>query len=69
VDGYELDVLRGMQETVRRYRPIIAIETNDNPELMAYLYQLGYVCYDELLEPVPEGVVPKDNIFCIYPEA
>lgn len=68
VDGYELNVLRGMQETVRRFRPIIAIETNDSPELMDYLYQLGYVCYDEALVPVPEGLVPKDNIFCIYPK-
>jgi FkbM family methyltransferase len=68
VDGYELNVLRGMQETVRRHKPIIAIETNDSPELMAYLLQLGYRCYDEALVPVPEGIVPKDNIFCIYPK-
>jgi len=68
VDGYELNVLRGMQETVRKYKPVIVIETNDSPELMEYIRYLGYACYDELLVPVPDGEVPKDNIFCIYPQ-
>ena len=48
VEGMELQVLRGAEKTIMKYRPIIYTEadrTDKNPALFAYLHELGYRLY------------------------
>ncbi len=48
VEGMELSVLRGAQQTIAKFRPVLYVE-NDRPEqssaLIEYLMSLGYVLY------------------------
>lgn len=46
VEGYELAVIRGMQQMLRKDQPIICLETTlPNPELVDQLRDLGYRYY------------------------
>lgn len=73
VEGMELQVLRGAEKTVMKYRPIIYTEadrTDKNPALFAYLRELGYRLYrhePSLYNPNnyfhnPENVFKVDKI-------
>lgn len=45
VEGMELNVLRGAEQTIKKYLPIIYTEVDrveNNPALYAYLHSLGY---------------------------
>lgn len=63
VDGYELDVLRGMIGTLRDCRPILVVETNGSVELLNFVKEQGYTCFDEQLHPVGSEV--PENAYCI----
>jgi FkbM family methyltransferase len=48
VEGMELNVLRGAEQTIRRLRPILYVENDrdeNSPQLIEYLQSLGYVLY------------------------
>uniref|UniRef100_A0A6C0AY61 Methyltransferase FkbM domain-containing protein n=1 Tax=viral metagenome TaxID=1070528 RepID=A0A6C0AY61_9ZZZZ len=44
VEGMELPVLKGSENTIKKYKPYIVIEMlyKENPEIMGYLASLGY---------------------------
>ncbi len=49
VEGMELDVLRGAENTIRKYRPVIYTEADredKNPALFSYLRSHGYRLYE-----------------------
>ncbi|MBX6374795.1 MAG: FkbM family methyltransferase [Acetobacteraceae bacterium] len=45
VQGFELPVLRGAEETLRRHRPVLLIETPDDTAVLDHLAGLGYRPY------------------------
>ena len=66
VDGYEINVLNGMRNTIAACRPVIVVETNESPELIELLIELGYDLFDdEQFLPVTIENIPRNNIFCI----
>lgn len=46
VDGYELNVLKGAENTIKKYQPIIVCESNQNIDVARYLIDYGYQLYD-----------------------
>ena len=47
VEGYELKVLQGANYTIRRCRPVIAVENGTSDEIVALLTSLDYVHQDQ----------------------
>lgn len=78
VEGSEVEALRGMEETLRRCRPLLYVE-NDRPEqsgaLLEFLSAQGYRCYWHRPLILPEQVgledhlrVQSQNLLCLLPE-
>lgn len=78
VEGSEVEALLGMQQTVRRCRPLLYVE-NDRPERSAELLSLlktwGYACFRHTPAIVPRdsAVEPElrifsDNLLCLLAE-
>lgn len=62
VDGYELNVLMGLTETIRKCNPIFVVETNNEISVLDYFQERNYKLLDLHMKEF-EGV--PDNIFCI----
>jgi FkbM family methyltransferase len=62
VDGYELNVLKGLKETITNCKPIMVIETNDDYQVLDFLKNCGYHLLDLDLKEF-EGM--PNNVFCI----
>jgi FkbM family methyltransferase len=62
VDGYELNVLKGLSKTIEQYKPIMVIETNDDKEVLNFVAAMGYQILDLDLQEF-EGI--PGNIFCL----
>ena len=62
VDGYELQVLVGLEQTITKYNPLLVVETNDNLEILTFLKKINYQLFNLDLEEFTE--IPN-NIFCI----
>ena len=62
MDGYELNVLKGLQDTINKYKPIIVVETNDSEEVLQFLKNCNYKLLDLNLKEF-EGI--PNNVFCI----
>lgn len=80
VEGMEEESLRGAEETIRRFHPILYVE-NDRKEksddLVRYIHSLGYrmyhhyppLFYSENFKGNPENVFPNivsKNLLCVY---
>jgi FkbM family methyltransferase len=46
VQGFELQVLRGLESTIQRLRPILLVEINGSNELLEYVRSLDYRSYE-----------------------
>jgi FkbM family methyltransferase len=70
VEGFELSVLKGMTETIRRYLPKIMVEVQANEEgVFNLLRTAGYTLFNPVLASCSR---PKDfcgNIFALHSEA
>ena len=42
VEGFEIDALRGSQNTLKKYKPVIAVERT-TMEIEGFLYRFGYI--------------------------
>lgn len=68
VEGAELSVLRGLEETIRRCQPIMLIEAVTVPDIEQHLRKLDYEVFglaasaDRL---VPYEVAAFGNVFCV----
>lgn len=62
VDGYELEVLMGLKQTLLKFKPILVVETNDNIEIINFLKDLNYEFFNLDLE---EFIGIPNNVFCI----
>lgn len=62
VDGYELEVLIGAINTIKKFKPVLIIETNESMEVVDFVRSLGYKILDGNLSKNFEGI--PANIFC-----
>jgi hypothetical protein len=62
VDGYELNVLKGLQDTINKYKPIMVVETNDSEEVLQFLKNCNYKLLNLNLKEF-KGI--PNNVFCI----
>ncbi len=62
VDGYELEVLMGLKQTLLKFKPMLVVETNDNIEIINFLKDLNYEFFNLDLE---EFIGIPNNVFCI----
>src|SRR5690606_2400829 len=46
VDGYELEVLKGLEETIKTFKPIMVVETNNESKVIDYLKINDYKMLD-----------------------
>lgn len=68
VEGAELSVLKGLDETIRRCRPIMLIEEVAMPDVREHLEELdydvfGFAASSERLVPYEAGIF--GNVFCV----
>lgn len=66
VQGLEYQVLKGAENTLKKYHPILLIESIDD-RILTYLQQFGYKCYAYEFETFKAGI-GKLNTFCMTDE-
>ncbi len=65
VDGYELNVLKGAENTIKENQPIIVCESNQNVDVARFLIDYGYKLYDiqgksiEASLPLPHDIIAQ----------
>ena len=64
VDGIELDILKGSEEIIRKFQPIIIVETNNDFQIIDFFKRINYNILNMKLKPIQEGELPL-NIFCV----
>lgn len=64
VDGIELDVLKGAEESIRKFRPIIVVELNEEMDIQKFIEKFDYHLLDIRLNDF-DSSKPVDNVFCI----
>ena len=72
VEGWELQTLRGMQQTIERCHPLLMIEINNLHRFMPWLRAMGYAFY--VFDAQQQRLLASDsggdhlNIFAIHPQ-
>lgn len=65
VDGIEFDIIKGSKETIKKFRPIFIIETNNDVKIVDFFIKMNYKVLDmDLNEYKLNDTLPL-NIFCI----
>ena len=70
VEGWELNALKGMEETLKRHRPVLMIELNNREAIFPWLKARGYRFYRYTRNP--EAFDPIEmhdkclNAFCLH---
>lgn len=72
VEGFESQALRGLEQTLKAFYPVILIEVNNRSRWLQWLSGLGYDFYRydphlRCFEPVEESSRVL-NLFCIHPD-
>lgn len=62
VDGYELEVLKGLENAILKYKPMMVVETNDDVNILEFLKNKNYRLLNLDLEEFDD--VPN-NVFCV----
>lgn len=63
VEGFELDVLMGLTDTLKKWNPVLFVETVGNPAVFEYLKTLNYVRKNEFnATPTFEFVREEQNV-------
>ncbi|MCA1779283.1 MAG: FkbM family methyltransferase [Xanthomonadaceae bacterium] len=71
VEGWELQALKGMRETIERCHPLLMIELNNQHRFLPWLQDLGYRFYR--YDPEARTLSPADcmegmlNVFALHP--
>lgn len=65
VDGLEYDILMGAKDSLKKYKPLLIVETNNNKQIINFCSELEYKIYDMNLDEYHEGDKLPQNIFCI----
>ncbi|WP_353777919.1 FkbM family methyltransferase [Winogradskyella sp. 3972H.M.0a.05] len=64
VDGIELKILQGAKQLIKKFSPLIIVETNDNIEIIRFFQSMDYSIFDMDLKPYKTGDKLPVNIFC-----
>ena len=65
VDGIELDILKGSLKTLKKFKPIVIVEINDDVKIIEFFIDNNYKVLDvNLKEYKPNHPLPP-NIYCI----
>lgn len=68
VEGYELEVLRGMLNVLKTKRPMIMIEVQaDHSAIFELLANAGYRMFSDRFEERSHSSVGVENFFCFHP--
>ena len=68
VEGYELDVLQGAQETLQHDLPLLYVEIHREaliPHVTAFLEAMGYEYNERIVQYTPAGVSTRGYLFWI----
>ena len=65
VDGIELDILKGSIETLKKFRPVFVVETNNDIQIINFFKQNDYKILNMQLEEYSKSSHFPLNIFCI----
>jgi len=65
VDGIELDILNGSIETLKQFKPIYIVETNDDNQIIEFFVQRNYTVLDASLKPYNLDDKLPLNVFCV----
>ncbi|GAA3571631.1 hypothetical protein GCM10022395_21300 [Snuella lapsa] len=65
VDGIELDILKGAEETLKAFEPIFVVETNSDMRIVDFFKSHGYEVLDMNLQPFKDGDSLPVNVFCV----
>lgn len=63
VQGYEYQVLRGGERTLRTHEPVLLIESPPSTEIVAFLRDIGYELFTFRDNQFVPGVVESNNTF------
>lgn len=67
VEGYEHEVILGMERALRSFRPVLMVEVARNQEAVFNLLTgHGYLLYNVALNRIDDYSELSDNIFCIH---
>lgn len=68
VEGFEMEVLQGMQGVLSSQHPKMMIEVTRHPEQVWQILQsLGYVAFGEELRVIRSAQELHGNVFCMHP--
>ncbi len=65
VDGIELDILNGAKVIIKKFQPILIIETNNDTRIIEFVKNLDYRILDMKLNRYKENTDLPLNIFCV----
>ena len=65
VDGIEFDILNGAKEIIKKFKPILIVETNDESRIIEFCLSNGYKILNQKLLPFELGQKTPPNIFCV----
>lgn len=65
VDGPELEILKGARNILKKLKPVLIVETNENSEILDFLLQNNYLILDMDLKSYQEGEELPVNVFGI----
>ncbi len=62
VDGYEKNVLEGARKVIKKFKPIMIVELNDDIEIIEFFRKEGYYIYDLSLSEIDMKNLPPNII-------
>ncbi len=63
VDGVEYEILRGARESLKRFMPILIVESNDDIRIAELALSLGYKLFDMNMKPFEKQM--PNNLVCL----
>jgi len=65
VDGIELSILKGAQDFIKRFKPILIVETNNDSNIIDLVENMGYTTLTQDLKPYLKGNPLPLNAFFV----
>nr|WP_277926318.1 FkbM family methyltransferase [Aestuariivivens sediminicola] len=65
VDGIELDILKGSEDTLKTFQPLFVVETNNDRRILDFFKTRNYKVLDMNLEEYQLNNALPPNIFCV----